>query len=127
MSSSERSWLAAKKRDDNIGDTLWRIHDDLYDLRSFVAIHPGGQSWLTATMGTDITEAYETHHLHMDRANSILAQYRVGAAIGERSVRFTFDETGFYQTLRRRVVKHLEEINYTEKLDATNVSWTGSY
>lgn len=120
--SHQRSWLAAKKRDDNVGDGLWRIHDDLYDLRPFVAMHPGGRSWLTATMGTDITEAYETHHLHMDRTNAILAQYRVGAAVGQRSVRFTFDESGFYRTLRGRVVKRLEEINYMDKSDATNVN-----
>jgi cytochrome b involved in lipid metabolism len=28
---------------------LWRVHDALYDLSSFVDVHPGGSEWLRLT------------------------------------------------------------------------------
>ena len=58
------SWLAAKRKADSCdGETFscsedsstWRLHDDLYDLTSFVEKHPGGRDWILMTRGTDIT------------------------------------------------------------------------
>jgi hypothetical protein len=28
---------------------LWRVHDALYDLSSFISVHPGGSEWLRLT------------------------------------------------------------------------------
>lgn len=127
MCLCESSWLTAKRKDDDIGPGLWRIHDELYDLRPFFDIHPGGRTWLTLTSGTDITEAYETHHLHIDRVNGILAQYKVGVATRPRNARFTFEDNGFYRTLRRRAVEHLERLNYREQWNTTDVSGIGHF
>lgn len=41
-------WLAGKREDDN-AEGLWRVHDKLYDLTTFVEIHPGGREWLELT------------------------------------------------------------------------------
>ena len=41
-------WLEGKKKDDG-AENLWRIHDGLYDLSSFINKHPGGSMWLTLT------------------------------------------------------------------------------
>lgn len=41
-------WIEGKRADDN-AEGLWRVHDKLYDLTSFVAKHPGGEFWLTIT------------------------------------------------------------------------------
>lgn len=41
-------WLKSKQLDDG-AEGLWRIHDDLYDLTSFVDKHPGGSMWLLLT------------------------------------------------------------------------------
>lgn len=41
-------WLAGKRLDDG-AEGLWRIHDSLYDLSSFVDKHPGGKDWLQLT------------------------------------------------------------------------------
>lgn len=52
------SFIEGRRKDDN-AEGLWRIHDNLYDLGSFITDHPGGSEWLTITKGTDITEAFE--------------------------------------------------------------------
>ncbi|CAG4992213.1 unnamed protein product [Parnassius apollo] len=68
-------WLSGKVLDDG-ADGLWRVHDKLYDLTSFVEKHPGGEEWLELTKGTDITEAFETHHLN-PVAEKILCKFYV--------------------------------------------------
>lgn len=41
-------WIEGKRKDDN-AEGLWRVHDKIYDLNSFVNQHPGGQFWIEAT------------------------------------------------------------------------------
>lgn len=41
-------WLTGKAIDDG-AEGLWRIHDKLYDLTSFIKNHPGGEEWLELT------------------------------------------------------------------------------
>ena len=67
-------WMNGRRIDDNIGD-LWRVHDKLYDLTPFIKKHPGGPTWLEATRGTDITEAFETAHVNIALSKSILSKY----------------------------------------------------
>lgn len=43
------------------------------------------------------------HHLKFARAESLLGDYYVREAKLPRNFKFTFKETGFYRTLRRRV------------------------
>lgn len=43
------------------------------------------------------------HHLKFARAESLLEDYYVREAKLPRNFKFTFKETGFYRTLRRRV------------------------
>lgn len=41
-------WLTGKAMDDG-AEGLWRIHDKLYDVTSFLHKHPGGEEWLELT------------------------------------------------------------------------------
>ena len=41
-------WLKGRREDDN-AEGLWRVHDKLYDLNSFIEKHPGGREWLELT------------------------------------------------------------------------------
>ncbi len=41
-------WLESRRTDEG-AEGLWRVHDGLYDLTSFVEKHPGGSMWLTLT------------------------------------------------------------------------------
>lgn len=104
------SWLNAKRKDDNVEDVLWRINDTLYDLRRFVDKHPGGADWIKMTEGQDITEAFNIHHLTMEKLEPMLKKYRVRDTSRPRNVKLTFDENGFYMTLKRKVVAKLPEI-----------------
>lgn len=38
-------WLAGKALDDG-AEGLWRVHDGIYDLNTFMSQHPGGSEWL---------------------------------------------------------------------------------
>ncbi|KAF4520005.1 hypothetical protein B566_EDAN007153 [Ephemera danica] len=57
-----KRWLE-DRRDDDGAEGLWRMNDTLYDLTSFALRHPGGAQWIHITKGTDITEAFESHHI----------------------------------------------------------------
>lgn len=41
-------WIEGKRKDDN-AKGLWRVHNQIYDLSSFVDNHPGGRYWLEIT------------------------------------------------------------------------------
>ncbi|XP_062706938.1 cytochrome b5-related protein-like [Aedes albopictus] len=102
-------WLKGKRRDDD-AEGLWRIHDSLYDLTEFIECHPGGSEWIRFTKGTDITEAFEVHHIGA-RPEQLLPRYYIRAARSPRNVRLTFHKDGFYKTLKRRVAEKLTTVN----------------
>lgn len=105
------SFLTAKRVDDDVEDGLWRIHDTLYDLTEFINSHPGGPDWLTLTKGTDITEAFEVHHLDPTKLNSYLKKFYVRPATTPQNSKLTFKPNGFYVTVRKRVAEKLRTID----------------
>nr|CAD7201059.1 unnamed protein product [Timema douglasi] len=98
---SSTSWIKGKQADDG-AEGLWRVRDDLYDLSGFVDKHPGGAEWLEITKGTDITEAFEAHHLNPSTEKH-LKQLHVRRAKSQRNSPYTFREDGFYKTLKKKV------------------------
>ncbi|CRK93345.1 CLUMA_CG006886, isoform A [Clunio marinus] len=110
---SGKKWLDGKRIDDN-AEGLWRVHDKLYDMTEFIDRHPGGAEWLQLTKGVDITEQFETHHI-TDKASKMLAKFYVRDASLPRNYNFTFKETGFYRTLKRRVAARINDLDYTPK------------
>ncbi|KAK5641848.1 hypothetical protein RI129_010395 [Pyrocoelia pectoralis] len=105
---SGKEWLSGKREDDD-AEGLWRIHDDLYDVSDFIEKHPGGSSWLQLTKGTDITEAFEVHHLS-SVPRQTLNQFFIRRAKHQRNSPFTFEDDGFYRTLKRNIIPVLEKI-----------------
>ncbi|XP_044760009.1 cytochrome b5-related protein-like [Coccinella septempunctata] len=101
-------WLEGKRNDDDLAG-LWRIHDRVYDLDSFIKKHPGGPEWIAMTKGTDITEAFEAHHIK-GVAEQLLSRYFVKEAATPRKSPFKFDDKGFYRTLKRRIANELPYI-----------------
>jgi hypothetical protein len=65
--------------------------------------------------GTDITEAFESHHFSKAPQN-LLGKYAVRTAKNPRIYKFTFDENGFYRTLKRRIQEQLKTIDQTPKI-----------
>ncbi|CAH2071503.1 unnamed protein product, partial [Iphiclides podalirius] len=83
-------WLTGKALDDG-AEGLWRIQNKLYDLTKFIKKHPGGEEWLELTKGTDITEAFESHHLNPS-TEKLLNKFYVRDAKAPRNSPFTFKE-----------------------------------
>ncbi|XP_061398766.1 cytochrome b5-related protein-like [Musca vetustissima] len=103
-------WLEGKRQDDE-AEGLWRIYDNLYDLHNFMDRHPGGRFWLEQTRGLDITEAFEIHHIR-GVPEALLKKYFIRQASKPRNYVLTFDENGFYRTLKGRVGEHLKDMDY---------------
>ncbi|KAG4071127.1 hypothetical protein HA402_014395 [Bradysia odoriphaga] len=104
------NWLKVKRHDDNLGP-YWRVHNKLYDLNDFIAKHPGGADWLQFTKGIDITEAFEASHIcSFPKVQQILAKYYVKDIESPRNSPYTFDDNGFYRTLKRRADPVLQQV-----------------
>ncbi|KAI5644434.1 fatty acid desaturase domain-containing protein [Phthorimaea operculella] len=101
-------WLTGKAMDDG-AEGLWRVYNGLYDLTDFLNRHPGGAEWLELSKGTDITEAFECHHLS-PTVYKMLEKFYVRDAKTPRNSPFTFKEDGFYKTLKREVVEELKKV-----------------
>ncbi|GBP72167.1 Cytochrome b5-related protein [Eumeta japonica] len=110
-------WLEGKAMDDG-AEGLWRVHDKIYDLTPFLDKHPGGEEWLELTQGTDITEAFETHHINPS-VEKVLEKYYVKDASTPRNSPFTFKDDGFYRTLKRAVREEIKKIppNVSKRAD----------
>ncbi|KAG5684986.1 hypothetical protein PVAND_014189 [Polypedilum vanderplanki] len=102
-------WLEGRRTDDGAYE-YWRVHDKLYDLTKFIERHPGGKTWLELTKGTDITEAFESYHL-TQIPKELLKEFFISDAAEPRNYRYTYNENGFYQTLKRRVAEKMENID----------------
>uniref|UniRef100_T1P9A8 Cytochrome b5-related protein n=1 Tax=Musca domestica TaxID=7370 RepID=T1P9A8_MUSDO len=107
------SWLKGKRVDDE-AEGLWRINDGIYDFTDFIEKHPGGEFWIRETRGTDITEAFEAHHL-TSAPSKMIEKYKVRDAVKPRIYTLTMHENGFYKTLKRRVAEKLKTIDNSPK------------
>lgn len=88
----------------------------MYDLKDFVNKHPGGADWINLTKGHDITEAFITHHFNLKLLEPLLNKYRVRDTTRPRNCKLTFDEDGFYMTLKRKVTARIPEIKKQTKV-----------
>ncbi|XP_043684041.1 cytochrome b5-related protein [Vespula pensylvanica] len=98
---------------------LWRIRNGLYDLRTFAKSHPGGAEWITLTKGTDITEAFEAHHL-TEKAERILPKFYIRDATTLRSIPLTFEPNGFYRTFKKRALEALKDVDFHRPSKVSN-------
>lgn len=113
-------WLAGKAMDDG-AEGLWRVRDKLYDITQFIDHHPGGSEWLELTKDTDITEAFETHHLNPN-IEKMLEKYYVRDAKAPRNSPFTFKDDGFYCTLKRKTYEELKKIPKDANKSTNNIT-----
>jgi len=107
---SIQGWMSGKQKEDE-AEGLWRVHDNLYDLTDFINFHPGGSFWLKETKGTDITEAFESHHISL-HPTKMLEKFKIRKASKPRNYKFTFKENGFFKVLKERVRERIKEMNY---------------
>uniref|UniRef100_A0A1L8DY89 Cytochrome b5-related protein n=1 Tax=Nyssomyia neivai TaxID=330878 RepID=A0A1L8DY89_9DIPT len=116
---TQYSWLEGRRMDDG-AEGLWRVHDGIYDLTDFVERHPGGREWLELTKGTDITEAFEAHHISETPAR-LLEKFKIRDAKEPRNFTLTFKDDGFYRTLKRRVREKLKTVDMVTPARLSNL------
>jgi hypothetical protein len=63
-----------------------------------------------SSQGTDVTEAFEVFHIN-DRPSQVLKKFYVREAKEARNYRLSFDEDGFFKTLRRRCLEKLKTVD----------------
>ncbi|XP_037042216.1 cytochrome b5-related protein [Bradysia coprophila] len=110
LALSPERWLKSRWVDDK-AEGLWRLNDTLYDFTDFIKLHPGGSDWIRLTKGTDITEAFEIHHIYPKGPESLLEKYQVRKAAEPRNFKFTFKDDGFYRTFKRKVGEKLKTVD----------------
>ncbi|CAH2011485.1 unnamed protein product [Acanthoscelides obtectus] len=66
--------------------------------------------------GTDITEAFESHHISAV-PSTLLPQYLVRDAKVPRNSPFTFNENGFYNLLKRKIYEKLKTLPKLHRID----------
>ena len=54
------------------------ISGSVYDLTSYVYVHPGGAQRILSICGGDGTSSFQGQHMRDMRAESVLANYRLG-------------------------------------------------
>lgn len=60
--------------------------------------------------GTDITEAFESHHIS-SKPSQKLKDFYVGEADDPRNYFLTYSENGFYRTLKKRISQKIKTID----------------
>ena len=75
------------------------VHGVWYNLHSFITSHPGGAFWLEQTRGMDITELFETHHVHTAKVQGVLQRYYVGPANSSYRGLYEYPVDGLHKTL----------------------------
>nr|XP_018906533.1 PREDICTED: cytochrome b5-related protein-like [Bemisia tabaci] len=108
------SWIEGKQVDDG-AEKLWRIHDKLYDFTEWIQKHPGGETFLRVSKGTDITELFEAHHVSV-AAENLLPRFYVREAQTPRNSPYTFKDDGFFRVLKKRIREELPSVPKTVRL-----------
>ena len=84
---------------------MWNIHGKIYDLHSYLEIHPGGKLILESCKGDDdLTATFESYHAFcdMDKIKSIMKKYEVKNAT-YKITNISFNKNGFYKTLQNKI------------------------
>lgn len=113
------TFLEARRKVDG-AEGLWRVRNNLYDLRGFEKYHPGGAEWISLTRGTDITELFEAHHL-TDKAEKLLVKYFIREAAAPRRIQLTFKPDGFFSTFKKRALESLKGVDFHHSSPKSNL------
>jgi linoleoyl-CoA desaturase len=85
----------------------WYLYGNKYDLTDFIDQHPGGRDILELVKSSnDITPLFESYHAFADieSIKKTLEKYKVEENV--KTQLYTFDENGFYYTVKERVRRY---------------------
>jgi fatty acid desaturase len=104
---------------------LWVLHGQVYDFTDFVKYHPAGSRAILLGRGRDCTVLFESYHTVLP-SDALLEKYRVSAPNAKleesRSAKlFSFEEGGFYRTLKQRTREYFKTNNLSTKATTMEV------
>jgi fatty acid desaturase len=110
---------------------LWTVHNRRYDLRKFVAAHPGGAGAICLGQGRNCTALFESYHSLANEAlvRATLARYYVEdcpAGATDYCARFVWSQGGgspFYDSLKARVRAHFKDGRFVNGHRAPPAQW----
>ena len=100
----------------------WYLHGKAYDFSPFASRHPGGAQAINLGKGRDCTALFESYHTWLP-GNTILEKYAIKDDDEDDNDNnddndsvtkplFTFEENGFYRTLKRRTGEYFQSNGY---------------
>ena len=105
--STTRKISLTELKEHNSQDSAWcSVHGRVLDITNFAGRHPGGDLILLSA-GKDATVLFETYH-PAGVSPSVVDKLQIGVLEGAEPSFYSW-ESGFYPTLRKRVVERLRE------------------
>lgn len=109
-----RGPVSSRFTDDPILDYVWSIHNKRYDLRSYVARHPGGADAISLGQGRNCTELFESYHSLANEklVRATLARYYIEDVqphASDYQNLFEWRDTPFYNMLKVRIRAHFDQ------------------
>jgi len=98
---------------------LWCIHGKLYDFNDYIDKHPGGKTFILTGRGRDCTELFESVHALCDKHPKTIIHNFLVEKETEFSDFFSWEENGFYSTVKTKVKNLFEK----ENIKGNNFYW----
>uniref|UniRef100_A0A0N4Z8S1 Cytochrome b5 heme-binding domain-containing protein n=1 Tax=Parastrongyloides trichosuri TaxID=131310 RepID=A0A0N4Z8S1_PARTI len=94
----------------SFGDVWMIIHDNVYDLTSFLDIHPGGMDILLEYAGTDASLSFNDVG-HSSHAKAMLQKYKIGELAGRKHSEEHATNENIYehQTTALKTINNVEQ------------------
>ncbi|KAA8497298.1 Delta(5) fatty acid desaturase A [Porphyridium purpureum] len=96
-------------------ESAWiAVRGKVYDVTDFVDSHPGGRELLLLCCGRDATDLFVSYHPFTKKPEQVLKKFLIGDMVTYEHPVYPVD-SGFYETMCKRVKEHLDEQNIDHK------------
>lgn len=94
----------------NTAASAWVIiRGVVYDVTEWADKHPGGSELILLHAGRECTDTFDSYHPFSNRAEKILAKYKIGKLVGPTEFPVYKPDSGFYRECRERVKEYFQK------------------
>lgn len=112
--SDEFTWQEVAKH--NTAKSAWVIiRGEVYDVTEWADKHPGGRELIVLHSGRECTDTFYSYHPFSNRADKILAKYKIGKLVGGYEFPVFKPDSGFYKECSERVAEYFKTNNLDPK------------
>ncbi|TYZ61184.1 hypothetical protein PybrP1_009876 [[Pythium] brassicae (nom. inval.)] len=114
VAKNEFTWQEVAKH--NTGASAWVIiRGAVYDVTEWADKHPGGRELILLHSGRECTDTFDSYHPFSNRADKILAKYKIGKLVGGYEFPVFKPDSGFYKECAQRVGEYFTANNLDSK------------